>query len=102
MTKFDLAPGAEFCDLIQLRANFGINRANAYDLIADGEIESINVKRRGMERGRRLINVESVRRYLRSQNAQPSALWVNSAAGFKFREAKRANKKHIQQETGMG
>jgi hypothetical protein len=88
-TQIELAPGAEWCDAHQLRANFGINRSYAYDLIDEGLIESKNVRRRGMQRGRRLFNVQSVRNFLDSQDDRPAKLWVNSGPGLKQREAKR-------------
>jgi hypothetical protein len=84
-----LAPGAEWCDAHQLRANFGINRTYAYDLLDEGLIKSKNVRRRGMQRGRRLFNVESVRDFLNSLDDQRSKLWVNTPDGLKHREERR-------------
>ena len=97
-----LAPGAEWCDAHQLRANFGINRSYAYELIDDGLIDSKNVRRRGMQRGRRLFNVPSVRAYLDSLDDRPAKLWVNTRDGLKHREEKRkARENQIQQEVAM-
>jgi hypothetical protein len=87
-----LAPGAEWCDAHQLRANFGINRSYAYDLLDEGLIKSKNVRRRGMQRGRRLFNVPSVRAYLDSLDDRRAKLWVNTPDGLKHREEKRARR----------
>jgi hypothetical protein len=57
----------EFIDLRELEARFGIRRSNAYTLISEGAIRSVVLRRRGMIKGRRLINVASVREFLGSQ-----------------------------------
>jgi hypothetical protein len=90
--QIELALGAEWCDAHQLRANFGINRTYAYDLVDEGLIESKNVRRRGMQRGRRLFNVPSVRAYLASLDDGRAKLWVNTPNGLKHREEKRKEK----------
>jgi hypothetical protein len=95
-----LAPGAEWCDAHQLRANFGINRSYAYELIDDGLIKSKNVCRRGMQRGRRLFNVRSVRAYLDSLDDRRAKLWANTQDGLKHREEKRRASKQ-NQENGV-
>jgi len=97
-----LAPGAEWCDSHQLRANFGINRSYAYELIDDGLIKSKNVRRRGMTRGRRLFNVASVRAYLDSLDDRRAKLWANSAEGLKRREGKRREREREVSEISNG
>jgi hypothetical protein len=84
-----LAPDAEWGDATQLRANFGIDRGLAYYLAGEGLIKSKNLKRRGKERGKRLWNIESVRRYIASQGDEMSPIVANSPRGLKIREAKR-------------
>ncbi len=56
----------EFVDFGGLEAGWGIKHAHAYELIASGEIKSISLRRDGKARGKRLIDVESVRRFLAS------------------------------------
>jgi hypothetical protein len=47
-----------------MRQMFGISRTAAYDLINDGLIKSVSLRRKGRARGRRLYDVASVRAYL--------------------------------------
>jgi hypothetical protein len=54
----------EFIDSKGMRQMFGISRTAAYDLIRDGLIKSVSLRRRGCARGRRLFDVASVREYL--------------------------------------
>jgi hypothetical protein len=84
-----LAPGALWGDAHQVRANFGLNRTYLYHLVVEGLIESKNVRRRGMQRGRRLFNIPSIRAYLDSLDDRPAKLWVNTRDGLKHREEKR-------------
>ena len=58
---------AEFVDLPGLQARFGIRRSLAYLLIEDGAIKSVSLRRRGALKGKRLIDVESVRKFLKSR-----------------------------------
>jgi hypothetical protein len=57
----------EFVDLDGLRQGFGIKRSLAYQLLADGLIKGVSLRRRNRIRGKRLFQVDSVRAYLRSQ-----------------------------------
>src|SRR5437763_4772067 len=57
----------EFVDLSGLEARFGIRRSTAYTLIAEREIRSVVLRRPGTIKGRRLIDVASVRRFLAKQ-----------------------------------
>jgi hypothetical protein len=57
----------EFVDLRGLEARFGIRRSAAYGLINDGSIKSICLRRRGLIKGKRLVEVASVREFLKSQ-----------------------------------
>ena len=56
----------EFVDLPGLQARFGIRRSLAYLLIADGAIKSVSLRRCGALKGKRLIDVASVRSFLKS------------------------------------
>jgi hypothetical protein len=57
----------EFTDFQGLQARFGIKRSNAYTLIAEGAIRSVVLRRKGTIKGRRLIDVVSVREFLKAQ-----------------------------------
>ena len=59
----------EFCDFRGLDRLFGIKRSLGYQLLADGLIKSVSLRRRGQIRGKRLFSVDSVRAYLREQMA---------------------------------
>jgi hypothetical protein len=56
----------EFVDLSGLKSGFGIGRTLAYELLRDGRIKSVNLRRDGCTRGKRLVEVESVRQFLAS------------------------------------
>jgi hypothetical protein len=58
---------AEFVDCRGLEAGWGIKRSLAYQLLADGAIKGVSLRRRGQLRGRRLFSVDSVREFLREQ-----------------------------------
>ncbi len=45
---------------------FGLSRPFLFQLMATDQIESVHIKRPGAKKGIRLINVESVRAYIRS------------------------------------
>jgi hypothetical protein len=57
----------EFVDCKGLEAGWGIKRSLAYQLLADGKIKGVSLRRRGALRGKRLFSVDSVRSYLSSQ-----------------------------------
>jgi hypothetical protein len=57
----------EFCDVRGLDRLFGIKRSLGYQLLAEGLIQSVSLRRRGQVRGKRLFSVDSVRAYLRKQ-----------------------------------
>src|SRR5262245_42053218 len=89
MAQIELAQGAQWGDAHQVRANFGLSRSYLYDLDAEGLIESKNVRRRGMQRGRRLFNIPSIRRFLDSLDDCRAEIWANTPDGLKHREEKR-------------
>jgi hypothetical protein len=57
----------EFVDCKGLEAGWGIKRSLAYQLLADGSIKGVSLRRRGQLRGKRLFNVDSVREFLSKQ-----------------------------------
>jgi hypothetical protein len=57
----------EFVDCKGLEAGWGIKRSLAYQLLADGAIRGVSLRRRGQLRGKRLFDVDSVRQFLREQ-----------------------------------
>jgi len=57
----------EFVDCRGLEAGWGIKRSLAYQLLADGKIQGVSLRRRNQIRGKRLFSVDSVRQFLRKQ-----------------------------------
>ena len=55
---------SEFCRMHDLRRLFGITRSTGYNLIAEGLIYAISLRRKGQARSVRLVSVQSVRSYL--------------------------------------
>jgi hypothetical protein len=51
----------------------GLRRGALYCLWRDGLIETVSVRRKGKNRGRRLIVAESLRKYLRRLRAEQNA-----------------------------
>ena len=57
----------EWIDCKGLEWGFGIKRSLAYQLLAEGKIYGVSLRRRNQLRGKRLFSVDSVRRFLREQ-----------------------------------
>jgi hypothetical protein len=57
----------EFVDSKGLESGWGIKRSLAYQLLAEGRIQGVSLRRRGQCRGKRLFSVDSVRQFLRKQ-----------------------------------
>jgi hypothetical protein len=57
----------EFVDCKGLEAGWGIKRSLAYQLLTEGKIQGVSLRRRGAIRGKRLFSVDSVRAFLREQ-----------------------------------
>lgn len=57
----------EFVDFQGLERKFGIRRSTAYNLVRDGVIRSVSLRRRGRTRGKRLFDVASVRDFLNGE-----------------------------------
>ena len=71
-TTATIAPGAsgaqpEFCRPGDMPRLFGIGRTYTYQLINEGKIKSISLRKRGTRFGVRLISCDSVREFLRSE-----------------------------------
>ena len=65
------APTFEFEGPEAIARRFGVGRSLVFGLIRDGKIKSISLKTRaGNVRGRRLVNIQSVRDYLDSLAAK--------------------------------
>ena len=57
----------EFLHAAGVQARFSIKRSLLYELLNDGAIRSVSLRRRGQSRGKRLFSVHSVREFLRKQ-----------------------------------
>lgn len=58
---------AEFCDSPGAKARFGLGRTYLYSLLEQGLIRGVSLRKRGQTKGKRLWNVESIRRFLNSR-----------------------------------
>src|ERR1035437_7842294 len=71
LTTAPVEPGTvgspEFCRPADCRRLFGIGRSYVYQLIQSGDVRSVSVRKRGAKTGIRLLDVQSVRQYLRGQ-----------------------------------
>jgi len=61
----------EFVDCKGLESDWGIKRSLAYQLLADGKIRGVSLRRRGRSRGKKLFSVDSIRAFLREQMEVP-------------------------------
>lgn len=59
--------GLEFCEVPDLDTMFRIKRTKAFEGIKEGYFKSVLLRRPGGKSGKRLVHVESVRRWLMSQ-----------------------------------
>ena len=57
----------EFVDCKGLEAGWGIKRSLAYQLLNDGKIKGVSLRRRNQVRGKRLFSVDSIRQFLRER-----------------------------------
>lgn len=60
-------PDAEFCDSPGAMLRFGLGRTYLYQLLEQGLIEGVSLRKRGQTKGKRLWNVDSIRSYLNAQ-----------------------------------
>jgi hypothetical protein len=61
----------EFCDVPGLKERFGIKRSLAYKLLNEGVIHGISLRRGKSKRGKRLFQIESVRKFLKECDDNP-------------------------------
>ena len=54
----------EFLSVANATRVFGISRSSLYELIQEGAIQSVNLRKRGAIRGKRLISYDSLKEYL--------------------------------------
>ena len=52
---------------------FGIGRTKTYELMLEGKIKSISLRKRGQKHGTRLISYDSVVTYLNSLTEEPKS-----------------------------
>ena len=55
----------EFADAKGIRALYGLSRPHLYNLLSEGKIKSVCLRKPGALRGRRLYECASIREYLR-------------------------------------
>jgi hypothetical protein len=60
------SPKPEYADIKGLQQLFGIRETLAYRLLLEGKITGVVIKGEGKQRGKRLISLASVRKYLAS------------------------------------
>jgi hypothetical protein len=91
----------EFIDLHGLKRLFSIGRSAAYTLIENGDIRSVVLRRRGCVKGKRLIDVASVRQFLAAQSAEvdPRLSAICKEANRVMREKKAERGRRIK--TGL-
>jgi len=74
--------GPEFLDHKGVRANFGLSRAHVYQLIRQGQIRSVCIRRQGATRGRRLFECQSIRDFLnKNLDNAPILVQAENAGG---------------------
>lgn len=61
------AQDAEFCDSPGAKSRFGLGRTYLYSLLEQGLIRGVSLRKRGQTKGKRLWDVESIRRFLNSR-----------------------------------
>ena len=64
--QLGVAPQMEYGRFPDVKAQFNLTRSKVYDLIWSGKIKSCVVKRKGARHGIRLIDMASVREFLKS------------------------------------
>jgi hypothetical protein len=66
LNQLGIAPQIEYGRFHDVQACFGLTRSICYDLIREGKIKSAVVKKKHARHGVRLIDMESVRAFLRA------------------------------------
>ena len=65
-----LTPGAEWLRPADVKSFCGIGRSVLFELIRDGAIKSVMLRRKGASKGSRLISVASLRSYIAGMEAK--------------------------------
>jgi len=84
----------EFTDAHGLREMFGIGRSLAYQLLGDGCIRSVSLRRKGNARGKRLFHVASVREFLGKQRGDVAPAMSKQMRNAQKRSANARNKRN--------
>jgi hypothetical protein len=63
-------PLAEWADVRGVEKLFGIKETSLYQLIREGKVRSILIKKQGKARGKRLVSLDSIRQLLSSMEAK--------------------------------
>lgn len=66
LDQLGIAPQMEYGRFPDVKAQFNLTRSTCYELIWQGKIKSCVVKRKGARHGIRLIDMASVRDFLRA------------------------------------
>jgi hypothetical protein len=74
---------AEFGDFDVTRALFGLPRSTCYELEREGSIRIVRLRKPGNVRGRALVDLGSVRRYLDSCGGNAPGVASGAAEGAK-------------------
>ena len=61
------APKPEWLRVHQVPAIFGIGKSKLYELLAEGAIKSVSLRKRGQMSGTRLISYDSLAEFIESQ-----------------------------------
>jgi hypothetical protein len=56
----------EFSTSRQIKVVFGFSKTHLYNLLAEGHIKAVSLRKKGAARGKRLWEVSSIRSYLRA------------------------------------
>ena len=57
----------EWLRIPQVTQIFGLGRSKIYELLSDGEIKSVSLRKRGQMHGTRLISYDSIADYIESK-----------------------------------
>jgi hypothetical protein len=86
----------EFIDLPGLKSRFAIGRSAAYTHIENGDFRSVVLRRKGCIKGRRLVDVQSVRDWIEKQLAKQESGEVEKVDPALSAICKEANKASLK------
>ncbi len=69
MTTAPVQPGIEWLRPADVRARYGLGRSFLYELIAEGKVRSVSLRRNGRATGCRLISARSLENWIESHTA---------------------------------